>query len=631
MSTVPPPCRRMTRCASCGPAEPVQTILTQGLTGLAGASSLFMIAAGLTVTFGVTRIVNFAHGSLVMLGAYVGWTILAHLPPTPGGFLLGVVLSGLVIAGFGALVEIGVLRRLYRAPELLQLLATFAVLLLLQDAVPLLWGPDDLTLPRPRWMRGFVVLADRRFPLYDLGIIAAGPALLVLLLLLFRRTRFGMLVRAATENRAMVAALGIDQRGLFTAVFALGAGLAGIAGALSLPGGSANPGIDLGVIAEAFVVVVIGGLGSLPGAYLAALLIAEVQAFGVLVLPQATLVFVFVAMALVLAVRPQGLLGARIGMRDAEPGMRMPVRAAPRAAVAAGLIIVAVAVAAPLLVGAFGLSVLTEMWLAVLFAASLHLLMGPGGMPSFGHAAWFGIGAYAVALGVRAGWPMEMALGVAMLVAALAAGVLGLAVARVSGVYLAMLTLAAAQIVWAGAFQWVAVTGGDNGLLGVRPASWAAEPAAFYYLALVLGLGGALLLRGVLFAPFGFALRAVRDSPLRAAAIGLDADRLRIAAFALAGAAAGLAGALFALAKRSVFPTYVNIAHSVDALVMVLLGGVQSMAGPIVGAAAYTLLYDLLLQTAFWRAKLGVLILALVLAFPDGIAGAAGRVWRRRP
>jgi branched-chain amino acid transport system permease protein len=154
--------------------------------------------------------------------------------------------------------------------------------------------------------------------------------------------------------------------------------------------------------------------------------------------------------------------------------------------------------------------------------------------------------------------------------------------------------------------------------------------AGFYLLVLVLCVGGALLFRRALYAPFGFALRATRDSPLRAAAIGLDADRLRLAAFAIAGAGAGLSGGLFAYAKRSVFPTYVSVSHSMDALVMVLLGGVQSRAGPIVGGAVYTLLYDLLLSTAFWRIKLGALIVALVLFFPDGIAGTAFRIWQKR-
>ena len=213
----------------------------------------------------------------------------------------------------------------------------------------------------------------------------------------------------------------------------------------------------------------------------------------------------------------------------------------------------------------------------------------------------------------------------------LVAAALGFFVANLSGVYLAMLTLAFAQIVWAVAFQWVGLTGGDNGVLNIWPAPWASAPAAFYWLTLTICIGGTLLLRRALFAPFGYALRGARDSPLRAEAVGLSPFQLRVAAFALAGSGAGLAGGLFAFAKGGVFPSYADIPRSVDALLMVLLGGLQTMAGPIVGALAYTGLYDLLLQaTDLWRLFLGGAIVFLVLAFPQGIAGSVQSLFGRR-
>jgi branched-chain amino acid transport system permease protein len=598
-------------------------LLIQLLTGLAGASSLFLVAAGLTVIFGVTRVVNFAHGSLFMLGAYIGWTILSRLPRDPEWFALGVVLTGLATAAIGAVLEMTLLRRIYRAPELLQLLATFGVVLMLQDVTQRLWGPEDLSLPRGRWLRSAVMILGERFPLYDLILIGIGPLVLLALWLVFTRTRWGTLVRAATQDREMVAALGVDQRVLFTSVFALGAGLAGIGGALALPQGSANLQMDLSAITDAFVVVVVGGLGSLGGAYLAAVLIGVLQALGVMVLPQATLVLVFVVMAAVLVVRPNGLLGRPLGATRGEALATAFIRPASTVLKWAGLALLLAAIVAPLLVGPFVLSVLTEMAIALLFAASLHVLMGPGGMASFGHAAWFGIGAYAAALATTLfALPMPLGLAAAPLVAGVVAVLFGAVVVRLSGVYLAMLTLAFAQIVWAVAFQWSGVTGGDNGILGVWPPGWAG-PVVFYWLALALCAGGALLLRRMLYAPFGFALRAARDSSLRAEAIGLDTQRLRLGAFTLAGAAAGLAGGLASYSKGSVFPTAISIGHSVDGLVMVLLGGVQTMAGPIIGALVYTGLFDaLLLVTDLWRFVLGASILAIVLAFPQGIAGA---------
>jgi branched-chain amino acid transport system permease protein len=292
---------------------------------------------------------------------------------------------------------------------------------------------------------------------------------------------------------------------------------------------------------------------------------------------------------------------------------------------------VACAFAAPFWVGPFALSVLTEMVIAVLFAASLHFMMGPGGMPSFGHAAWFGIGAYSAAL-VAKGLvlPMPAGLLLAPVTAGAAAYLVGGFIVRLSGVYLAMLTLAFAQIVWAIAFQWTDITGGDNGVLGVWPDLWAADPRMFYWLSLALCIGGSVLLRRVLYAPFGYALRATRDSAIRAEAIGLDVTRVRWAAFAIAGASAGLAGGLAAYSKGSVFPSAISISHSVDALLMVLLGGVQTLTGPIVGALTYTGLFDmLLLATDLWRFVLGACIVLTVLLFPEGIAGAAQRIWPR--
>ncbi len=604
--------------------------LVHGLTGLADASSLFLVASGLTVIFGVTRVVNFAHGSLVMLGAYLGQTILTRLPRDPASFAFGVLGTAACLALLGALLEMGLLRRLYRSPELFQLLGTFGVVLVVQDVTLAVWGPGDLTISRPPWLRASLRLGGERVPVFDLLVIATGPAVLGALWFATARTRWGRLVRAATADREMAAALGVDQRALFTSVFALGAGLAGLAGALQLPDGSANPGIDLATVTDAFVVVVVGGLGSIGGAFLASLLIGLLQAFGAVVIPQGTLVLAFAVMAVVLALRPNGLLGRPVEA-PAQPGAVFLVRRPSRGVLLGWLLLALVAGAAPLLAGPFVLSVLTEAAVAVLFAASLHLMMGPGGMPSFGHAAWFGIGAYAAGLSAHwLGAPMPLGLLLAPLAAGAAAGLFGAAVVRLSGVYLAMLTLAFAQIAWAVAFQWVGVTGGDNGVLGVWPPPWASGPAAFYLLAVGLCGGGTFVLQRMLHSPFGYALRAARDSALRAEAAGLDARRVRLAAFAVAGAAAGLSGAVSAYMTGSVFPGAAGIPRSVDALLMVLLGGVQTTAGPVVGALAYTGLYDGLLRvTELWRLVLGGVIIGAVLAFPEGIAGAAGRLWPR--
>jgi len=609
----------------------MDSILPQLLTGLATASSLFLVASGLTIIFGVTRIVNFSHGSLMMLGAYIGWSILTRLPRDPEWFVLGVVATVLATALIGVLLEVVVLRRVYRAPELFQLLATFGVVLIIQDVTLWLWGAVELPLPRPRWLRGFVEIAGNRFPLYDLILIVTGPVVLGLLWLVMNRTRWGTLVRAATLDREMVAALGVDQRLLFTSVFALGAGLAGLGGALSLPNASANLNIDLSVITDAFVVVVVGGLGSLTGAFVASLLIGILQAFGIVLVPKITLVLVFLVMAVVLVFRPNGLMG-RPQSEAREASVAAPVvRPAPPALQLLGAAALALAAVAPFFVGDYYVTVLTDACVAIIFATSLHFMMGPGGMASFGHAAWFGTGAYAAGLLLHwLGAPMPLGLLAAPVAAGIVAALFGWFVVRLSGVYLSMLTLAFAQIAWAVSFQWVDATGGDNGLLGVWPPDWARSPRTYYWIALVLSVGVALLLRRALYAPYGYALRAARDSAMRARSIGLDVARLRMVALVIAGAACGLGGAIFAYGKGGVFPTYISIPHSVEALLMVLLGGLQTVAGPIAGALVYTGLADILVRsTDLWRLVLGAVIVLLVVAFPEGIAGAARRLWLR--
>jgi branched-chain amino acid transport system permease protein len=604
----------------------VDFLIIQLLNGLASASSLFLVAAGLSIIFGVTRIVNFAHGSFYMLGAYLAISLTGWLGGATSalGFWLGLLLAALAVGALGALIEIGLLRRIYQAPELFQLLATFGVVLITGQLVILVWGPEDLFGPRAPGLAGSIPILGQRFPAYELVLIALGPLVLGALHLLFRRTRWGILVRAATQDREMVGALGVDQSWLFTSVFALGAALAALGGVLQLPRDAVSHDMDLSIIVDAFVVVVVGGLGSVPGAFLAALLIGELHAFGIWVFPQLTLALTFLIMAVVLIVRPAGLLGkSELGTQPA-PGAAVPPLQSParpvRLLLGAG---VAALFALPLVLGPYVQFLLVEIFCLVLFAASLQFILGPGGMISFGHAAYFGLGAYGAGLLVRhLAAPMELALLAAPLVA-LAGGLLfGWFCVRLAGVYMAMLSLAFAQIVYAIVFQWYAFTGGDNGLVGIWPSAWASPPAVYYYFTLTVTLAALIALRRIVVAPFGATLRAGRDAPARAEAIGIDVARQRWFAFALAGAFAGIAGGLLAFLKGTIDPSWLAVPQSVEGLVMVLLGGVHTLTGPLVGAAAYHgLEIWFATLTRFWPLVLGLIIVAMVLAFPRGIVG----------
>lgn len=622
----------------------LDALVVQLLNGLAEASSLFLVAAGLSLIFGVTRIVNFAHGSFYMLGVYVAWSLAGRWGVSAAGFWGSVLLASALVGVLGALLEVAVLRRLYRAPELFQLLATFALVLVINDAAMWIWGAEDLLGPRSPGLAGSVGILGRQYPTYNFALMAIGPIVLGLLWMLLTRTRWGRLVRAATEDRDMLGALGVNQAWLFTGVFALGALLAGLGGAVQLPREPASLSLDLRVIGDAFVVVVVGGMGSIPGAFVAALVIAIIKAvciglgtidvFGAAIpLSRWTLIVEFVVMALVLVVRPWGLFG-----RAQAPSRHAGLAQAPfvhagrpyRVAMMAVVLLLASVPAAGDL-AAYTQVLLTDIFIAVLFALSLHFIMGPAGMHSFGHAAYFGLGAYGAALLVKQwGMPTEGAFLLAPLVAAGAAVLFGWFVVRLSGVYLAMLTLAFAQIVWSVVFQWDGFTGGSNGLIGLWPPAWLASSTHYYYLTLVSVVLAALALRRILFSPFGYAMRAARDSPLRAAAIGIDIKRVQWLAFVIAGLFGGLAGALFVFSKGGISPDVMSVGKSVDALVMVLLGGVQSLTGPILGAATFGLLQDTVMRsTEYWRALLGGIILLLVLVFPQGLAGMA-QLWRTR-
>ena len=621
----------------------VSGFAVQLLNGLAAASSLFFVAAGLSLIFGVTRIVNFAHGSFFMAGTYLAYTLVERTAASLG-YATALLLAALCVGVLGALIEMLLLRRIYKSPELFHLLATFALVLVFKDAILWLWGPEELLGPRMPGLAGSVRVLGRQVPTYDLMLIAAGPAMLASLWWLLHRTRWGTLVRAATQDRDMVNALGVNQAWLFTAVFALGAFLAGLGGALQLPRESAHLEMDLNTLSAAFVVVVVGGMGSIPGAYLAALLIAEVKAvciwLGVvqwagmsLSFSKLTLVVDFVVMAIVLIWRPWGLMGRAPAPSRIVGWREMPLRGLSTWGLTVSGLLALMLLALPLLSAdsPYTTVMMIDVLIAALFAASLHFIMGPAGLHSFGHAAYFGIGAYAAALWVRqTDVSMEVALLLAPLCAALGAAVFGWFAVRLSGVYLTMLTLAFAQITWAVTFQWDGLTGGSNGLTGVWPSEIFSDKRIYYWLTLSLVMAGVLTLRRIMFSPMGYALRAARDSALRAEAIGIDVLRLQWLAFVIAGGFAGLAGALYAFSKGSISPEVLGVSQSVDGLVMVLMGGLQTLTGPLWGALAFTGLHDVMARhTDYWRAAMGGIILLLVLLFPQGLAGAWS-AWQER-
>ncbi|HME91397.1 MAG TPA: branched-chain amino acid ABC transporter permease [Myxococcaceae bacterium] len=286
----------------------MRALLFQGLVGLSEAMYLWLVAAGLSLIFGVLRVLNFAHGSLYMLGAYLTYAVFRL---AGGNFWIALLVGPLLVAVVGWALEFGFLRRVYRIEVAFQLLLTFAFVLIFDDLVKLVFGPVYQSPPTPKGLTGAVSIAGAMLPAYHLFILGAGAAVALGLWLFLERTRFGLLIRATAADREMARALGVRASRLFTWVFVLGAWLAGLGGALSIPVRSISPGMGELIIIEAFVVVVLGGLGSLRGAFLGAVVIGLLHAYGLLYLPVFELALAYVGMAAVLVVRPWGLFGVR--------------------------------------------------------------------------------------------------------------------------------------------------------------------------------------------------------------------------------------------------------------------------------------------------------------------------------
>ncbi|WP_026989084.1 branched-chain amino acid ABC transporter permease [Fodinicurvata sediminis] len=285
----------------------------QFLNGLSYGLSLFLVAAGLSIIFGVLRVLNFGHGTFYMLGGYIAYEAVSHIGLSDGGFWIAVALSGLVLAVLAAIIERLMLRNLYGREEVYQLLFTFALVLLLSDVIRGLWGTQVLSISFPPGLRGAQDLGLAYYPRYRLFLCLVGIVVAIGIWFVFQRTRWGRIIRAATQDREILGALGINVPLVYLVVFSAGAALAGIGGALAAPALALKPGMDAEIIVECFIVVIIGGLGSLWGAFIGAILIGQLRSIGLYFVPEWEIVLVYLLMVAILVFRPWGLLGKREG------------------------------------------------------------------------------------------------------------------------------------------------------------------------------------------------------------------------------------------------------------------------------------------------------------------------------
>jgi branched-chain amino acid transport system permease protein len=599
----------------------MEFFLEQLLNGFVYGILLFLTAAGLSLIFGLMNVVSLAHGSFFMLGGYVGFALFR----LTNNFWLSFLLAPVPIAIIGIAMEMVFLRPLYRRGHLDQVLLTFGFTFIFFDAVQTIWGRDVQALPPPLGLDGVVELGAAVFSSYRLFLIALGIGIAVLLWLFLDRSRLGAMVRAGVDDAAMAGGLGCNIPALFTAIFGAGVALAALGGVAAGPIFGMYPGEDAEILIPAFIVIVVGGMGSLRGAFIGSLLIGEADTFGKAYVPELALFLIYLVMAVVLLARPQGLFGIKHPPAPAPQAGAPEVPLESRGAQLAGLLVIAALVLYPFMVADYQRALVTELFIFGIFAMSLDLLLGFTGLMSLGHAGFFGLGAYVViVMGAMFGLNAWLGVLLGIGVAAFAAFVIGYFCVRTSGIPFLMLTLAFSQLIYSIALKWRGVTGGSDGIgIPEKPGFLGfdlSHSLPMYFMVLAFFVLCFLALRRLVASSLGRVFVGIRENESRMLAIGYATRRYKLASFTIGGAFAGFAGGLYAIFNGFISPDAVYWSASGDILIMVMLGGAGTLVGPVFGAAAFLLMKNLVsTYSEHWLLIIGVIFVACVLFFPGGI------------
>ncbi len=464
----------------------MEFLVAQLLNGLVYGVLLFLMAAGLSLIFGLMNVVSLAHGSFFMLGAFFGLSIFKFT----GSFWLALILAPIPVVVIGIVMEFVFMRPLYQRGHMDQVLLTFGFTFVFFDLVQTLWGRLVLRLPAPEILQGTVHIGAGVFSAYRLFLIGFGFGIALLLWLFLERSRLGAMVRAGVDNAAMAAGLGANIPALFTGIFGVGVALAALGGVAAGPVLGLYPGMDTEILIPAFIVIVIGGMGSLRGAFIGSLLIGIVDTFGKAYFPSLALFLIYLTMAFVLLIRPQGLFGIKYSGVSAAPAVTAVSAPATIQTRAAGLIALVAMLVFPFLISDYPRALVTEIYIFAIFAMSLDLLLGFTGLMSLGHAAFFGLGAYGVAvLGTMFGVNAWIGLVAGVILAGGSAALIGFFCVRTGGIPFLMLTLAFSQLVFSVALKWRDVTGGSDGLaIAEKPSFFGydlSNSLSMYFMALI--------------------------------------------------------------------------------------------------------------------------------------------------
>jgi branched-chain amino acid transport system permease protein len=612
------------------------SLLVQGISlGL----TYFLLATGLTLTMGLMRVVNMSHGALYMIAGFLGITVHNVTGSWTAGVLAGAALAALLGLGM----EIGFLRRLYKNPAN-QVLLTIGFINIIANTAQWIWGGFPLSAPTPAFFLGSVKLGSVATPTFNFFIMGFGILMAFGLWFLQDKTKVGAMVRASMDNPEIASALGMNNKSLFTAVFALGSLIAGLSSMIggTLTGINMSSGWD--ILLTSIIVVVVGGTGSIQGALLGGLLIGLVNTFGVVYFPAIASFIKYIVLIIVLLIKPTGLLGKRTNVnRVVEEAQVKPAALkhgnpllgrAPSTAGAAlyrfapYIIALAVLLVLPLASGSYTVRILSKVLIFALFAMSLDIVMGYTGMRSFGHAAFFGFGGYmtgilSVKLGMTSFWVI---LPITLLSCAVLSAIIGYFTLRVTGVHFLLVTMAFGQLLSQIATRWHTVTGGSDGFGGIKypnlgfEISW--DPTKFYFFTLIFFIICFLLLNRFMKSSFGRSLIGIRENEGRMRSLGFNAWVIKYFGMILAGVFAGMAGMLYAYLNKAMTPLDLALETSALPMLMVIMGGGATLWGPALGATAIVLVqsYAGIFVPDRWPLVLGILYVVCVMFLQGGFS-----------
>ena len=618
--------------------------------GVTLAGLYFLVASGFTLVFGLMRNVNLAHGSLYLLGAYIGYEVAQRT----GIWLLGVGAGTVAMAVVGLLMQVFIFRRL-EGDELRQTLVTLGISIVAADLMLAIWTGITYQIGIPSWLDGAVKLpiittvrsngtaVMMTYPFYRLVVLAVAIVIGVGLWLMINRTRVGMMIRAGVDDRSMLSASGINVHMVFAVVFAVGAGLAGFAGVVGGSALSIAPGEDVRYLLASLVVVIVGGMGSITGAAIGALLVGLAEQIGLVYLPTYGIVLTFIIMVVTLAFRPQGIMGRAVPSNAPILALDQPNKTAVASA-RLGPVHIALATALilyPAIASEFFLTQIGAYSLIWgLLALSMMLLAGYGGMVCLAQITTAGVAAYTVAIfGTNNmniygfGWPWWVLVPFAVLLAATVSAIIGAISVRTEGIYTIMITLAIAAAFFYFAQQNYGLLNGHSGYAGIpTPHFWGInwrDPVPFYYLCLFVASVAYATVLYCSRSTFGLALQAIRDNGRRMRAVGFDITAHKVVAYFYSGIIAGLAGVLLVWFNGRVSPGTVGVFQAVNVLVIAVIGGLRHPIGPFLGAVFVILIQTFAIDIVGaerYNTLIGLVFLAIVFVSPDGLLGLWGRI-----